>query len=106
MDPRPSQIYQFDEFQVDAAKRQVWRCDGTPVPLTPRVFDTLLYLVQHSGAVLEKDRLMDAVWPDAVVEDNNLSKNISTLRRIFGESPGSPGFILTVPGHGYRFVAD
>ena len=106
MEPTPSQIYQFDEFQVDAVKRQVWRRDGTPVPLTPRVFDTLLYLVQHSGAVLEKERLMDAVWPDAVVEENNLSKNISTLRRIFGESPGSPGFILTVPGHGYRFVAD
>ena len=102
----PSQIYQFDEFQVDAVKRQVRRRDGTPVPLTPRVFDTLLYLVEHSGAVLEKERLMDAVWPDAVVEENNLSKNISTLRRIFGESPGSRGLILTVPGHGYRFVAE
>jgi TolB-like protein/DNA-binding winged helix-turn-helix (wHTH) protein/Flp pilus assembly protein TadD len=106
MDARPSQIYQFDDFRVDAAKRQVWRSNGAPVPLTPRVFDTLLYLVQHSGAILEKDRLMDAVWPDAVVEENNLSKNISTLRRVFGESPGSPGFILTVPGHGYRFVAE
>ena len=52
MEPTPSQIYQFDEFQVDAVKRQVWRRDGTPVPLTPRVFDTLLYLVEHSGSVL------------------------------------------------------
>jgi TolB-like protein/DNA-binding winged helix-turn-helix (wHTH) protein/Flp pilus assembly protein TadD len=105
MEARPSQIYRFDEFRVDALKRRVWRRNGEPVPLTPRVFDTLLYLVQHSGAVLEKERLMEAVWPDAVVEENNLSKNISTLRRIFGEGPGSQGFILTVPGYGYRFVA-
>ena len=106
MESSPSHIYQFDEFRVDAVKRQVCRRNGVPVALTPRVFDTLLYLVQHSGVVLEKERLMDAVWPDAVVEENNLSKNISTLRRIFGESPGSQGFILTVPGYGYRFVAD
>jgi len=60
------------------------RRSGALVPLTPRVFDTLLYLVQHSGGVLDKERLMEAIWPDSIVEENNLSQNISFLRRILG----------------------
>ncbi len=75
------------------------------MPLTARVFDTLLYLVEHSGAVLERDEMMDVLWPDAVVEENNLTQNISTLRRVLGETRGSNQFIATVPGRGYRFVA-
>ena len=97
-------LYEFDDFRLDAAKRILWR-DGAPVPLTPRVFDTLLYLVEHHDAVLDKERLMEAVWPDCIVEENNLTQNISTLRRVFGETPGSHRFIVTVPGRGYRFVA-
>ena len=87
-------------------KRLLWRRDGSAVPLTPRVFETLLYLVQHNNVVLDKERLMEAVWPDSIVEENNLSQNISTLRRVFGENPGSHRFIVTVPGRGYRFVAE
>ena len=98
--------YEFGDFRIDAAKRLLARRDGTPVPLTPRVFDTLLFLVEHHGTVLNKERLMEAVWPDAIVEENNLSQNISTLRRVFGETPGSHHFIVTVPGRGYRFVAE
>jgi TolB-like protein/DNA-binding winged helix-turn-helix (wHTH) protein/predicted negative regulator of RcsB-dependent stress response len=106
MTPSPSDIYEFGDFRLDASKRLVSRRCGEPVPLTPRVFDTLLYLVQHSGAVLDKERLMEAVWPDSIVEENNLSQNISSLRRILGESPGSHRYIVTVPGRGYRFVAE
>jgi TolB-like protein/DNA-binding winged helix-turn-helix (wHTH) protein/Tfp pilus assembly protein PilF len=102
----PSDIYEFGDFRLDAVKRLVARRTGAPVPLTPRVFDTLLYLVQHSGGVLDKERLMEAVWPDSIVEENNLSQNISSLRRILGESPGSHRYIVTVPGRGYRFVAE
>ena len=76
------------------------------MPLTPRVFETLLYLVEHHDAVLDKEQLMEAVWPDSIVEENNLTQNISTLRRVFGETPGSHHYIVTVPGRGYRFVAD
>src|SRR6185295_1272246 len=54
----------------------------------------------------DKERLMEAVWPDSIVEENNLTQNISTLRRVFGEKPDSHLFIVTVPGRGYRFVAD
>jgi TolB-like protein/DNA-binding winged helix-turn-helix (wHTH) protein/Flp pilus assembly protein TadD len=98
-------VYEFGDFHLDATKRLLWR-DGAPVPLTPRVFETLLYLVEHHDAVLDKERLMEAVWPDSIVEENNLTQNISTLRRVFGETPGSHHYIVTVPGRGYRFVAD
>jgi len=99
-------LYEFGDFRLDTAKRLLQRLDGTTVPLTPRVFETLLFMVEHHDTVLDKERLMEAVWPDSIVEENNLSQNISTLRRIFGETPGSHGYIVTVPGRGYRFVAE
>src|SRR5213592_4826104 len=99
-------LYEFGDFRLDTAKRLLQRLDGTTVPLTPRVFETLLYMVEHHDTVLDKERLMAAVWPDSIVEENNLSQNISTLRRIFGETPGSHSYIVTVPGRGYRFVAE
>jgi TolB-like protein/DNA-binding winged helix-turn-helix (wHTH) protein/Tfp pilus assembly protein PilF len=101
----PAHVYEFGEFRLDAGKRLLWRA-GTQVRLTPRVFETLLYLVEHHDTVLDKERLMEAVWPDSIVEENNLTQNISTLRRVFGETPGSHHYIVTVPGRGYRFVAD
>src|SRR6516225_9305664 len=98
-------IYEFGEFQIDTGRRLLRRLDGTPVPLTPRVFETLLYLVEHHDAVLDKERIMEAVWPDSIVEENNLAQAISKLRQVFGETPGSHDYIVTVPGRGYRFVA-
>ena len=103
--PQPP-IYEFDEFRLDVAKRQLSKGNGEQIPLTPKVFDTLLYLVRHSGKVIEKDELMREIWADSVVEENNLNQNISTLRRVFGERPGEQRFIVTVAGHGYRFVSD
>src|SRR5438874_731705 len=99
-------IYEFGTFRLDTAKRLLWRLDGTPVPLTPRVFDTLLYMVEHHAGVLDKERIMEAVWPDSIVEENNLAQAISKLRQIFGETPASHDYIVTVPGRGYRFVAE
>lgn len=98
------QFYEFGEFRIEAAKRRLLR-NGRPVALTPRVFDTLLHLVQSRGKVMEKDELMRAVWPDTVVEENNLNQNISTLRRVLGESRGENRYIATIPGRGYRFIA-
>ena len=106
MSEAPSPVYEFGDFRLDVEERQLLRRDGTAVPLTPRVFDTLRYMVEHSGRVLDKEVLMEAVWPDAIVEENNLAQNISTLRRVFGESPGSQRYIVTVPGRGYRFIAE
>ena len=101
----PAHVYEFGDFRLDAGKRLLWRA-GAQVPLTPRVFETLLYLVEHHDSVLDKERLMEAVWPDSIVEEHNLTQNISTLRRVFGETPGSEHYIVTVSGRGYRFVAD
>jgi TolB-like protein/DNA-binding winged helix-turn-helix (wHTH) protein/Flp pilus assembly protein TadD len=104
VNPPAVDIYEFEGFRLDPARRRLWKGDAA-VPLTSRVFDTLVYLVEHPDTVLDKERLMEAVWPDSIVEENNLTQNISTLRRIFGEMPGSHRFIVTVPGRGYRFVA-
>jgi len=97
-------IFEFGDFRVEAHTRRLLH-KGDAVPLTPKVFDTLLYLVENRGKVVEKDDLMRAVWPDTVVEENNLNQNISTLRRVLGESRGENRFIATIPGKGYRFIA-
>jgi len=96
--------YDFDDFRVDAARRLLLQA-GRPVALTPRIFDTLLYFVQHHGRVITKEELMRAIWPDSFVEENNLSQSVSALRRALGESRGENRYIVTVPGHGYRFAA-
>ncbi len=98
------QIYEFGGFRIEVEKRVLLR-NGKPLALTPKVFDTLLYLVQGRGEVLEKEALMRVVWPDTVVEENNLNQNISTLRRVLGEKRGENLYISTVPGKGYRFAA-
>jgi DNA-binding winged helix-turn-helix (wHTH) protein/TolB-like protein/Tfp pilus assembly protein PilF len=105
MKPPDPHTYEFDEFRVDAVRRVLLRNDET-VPLTPKVFDTLLYLVGNGGRVLGKDELMKALWPDAFVEENNLTQSISSLRRALGEAKGENRYIVTVPGHGYRFAAE
>lgn len=106
MNEAQTHIYEFSGFRLDVAKRLLLRRDGERVPLTPKAFDTLLYLVEHSGTLLDKDELLRAVWTDTVVEENNLNQHISTLRRVLGEKRDEHRYILTVPGRGYRFIAD
>ena len=96
-------FYEFGPFRVDVANRLLLR-DGEPVPLTIKAFDTLLALVENSGQVLEKNELMKRVWPDAVVEENNLTQNVSALRKIIGEDAAGRRYIETLPRRGYRFV--
>ncbi|MDQ6802356.1 MAG: winged helix-turn-helix domain-containing protein [Acidobacteriota bacterium] len=97
-------VYEFGSFRLSRSSRLLHR-DGEVVPLKPKVFDTLLVLVEAAGRLLTKEQLMQAVWPDTAVEENNLSQNISALRRAFGEQPDEHRYIVTVPGQGYRFVA-
>lgn len=99
-------VYEFDNFRIDSGKRLLSNGGPEPIPLTPKIFDTLLYLVSHHGTVIDKDELMSAIWPDTIVEENNLNKNISVLRRVLGENPGDHRYIVTVAGIGYKFVAD
>jgi DNA-binding winged helix-turn-helix (wHTH) protein/TolB-like protein/Tfp pilus assembly protein PilF len=100
-----SNTYEFGQFRLDATKRLLYR-DGEAVPLTSKSFDILLELVLNREKVLEKAELMQRVWPDSFVEEGNLTQNISILRKALGESPNEHRFILTVPGRGYRFVAN
>ena len=94
-------IYEFGDFRLDGARRLLLRRgDDHPVKLTSKAFDTLLYLVRHRGTVLDKDELLRAIWPDSIVEENNLSQNISALRRALGEKQGENRYIVTVPGRG------
>ncbi|HEX8494584.1 MAG TPA: winged helix-turn-helix domain-containing protein [Pyrinomonadaceae bacterium] len=97
-------FYEFGPFRVDTLKRLLLR-DGQTVPLTAKAFDTLLTFVQHSGQDLDKDELMRTVWPDTIVEENNLTQNVSVLRKALGESKSEHRYIVTIPGRGYRFVA-
>src|SRR5919112_3909820 len=101
----PAQFYAFDSFLVDAAKSVLLR-DGRAVPLTPKAFEILLALIRHPGRVLKKEELLELVWPDVAVEENNLPRNISALRKALGEEPTEHKYIVTVSGQGYRFVAE
>jgi pimeloyl-ACP methyl ester carboxylesterase/DNA-binding winged helix-turn-helix (wHTH) protein len=98
-------FYVFGVFRIDATERVLYGDKGV-VSLTPKVFDTLLILVENSGHVLSKDELMEKVWPDSFVEENNLAQNISALRKALGEEGGRQKYIETVPKRGYRFIAD
>jgi DNA-binding winged helix-turn-helix (wHTH) protein len=100
-----SQTYKFGDFKVEEGKRLLLR-NGLAVSLTPKVFDTLLHLIERRGRLVDKDELMRAIWPDTVVEENNLNQNISVLRRVLGENRGENRYIATVPGKGYRFIAN
>lgn len=103
--PSPD-IYEFDQFRVDAVKRLLINRGGEIVPLAPKAFETLLYLVRHPGELLEKEEMMRAIWVDTIVEENNLNQSISAVRRVLGERHDEHRFIVTVPGRGYKFVAE
>jgi TolB-like protein/DNA-binding winged helix-turn-helix (wHTH) protein len=99
-------VYEFGDYCVDATQRLLRsRANREPIPLTSKAFETLLYLVEHPGQLVDKTELMQAVWPNVVVEENNLNQSISAVRRALGESALEHRFIVTVPGRGYRFVA-
>jgi TolB-like protein len=105
MERTQTYIYEFDDFCVDPGRRLLLGGDGRPLPLTPKAFDTLVYLVQHTDLVLGKETPMRAIWADTAVEENNLNQCISALRRALGEKRAEHRYIVTVPGRGYRFVA-
>ena len=97
-------VYEFGPFHLDATRRVLLK-EGEPVKLFPKEFDTLLALVESNGELLEKDDLMRQVWQNTIVEESNLTTNISHLRKLLGESRDRHDYIVTVPGRGYRFVA-
>jgi TolB-like protein/DNA-binding winged helix-turn-helix (wHTH) protein/Tfp pilus assembly protein PilF len=98
-------VYSFEGFRLDTQRRVLSRASGEAIPLPPKVLDTLLYFVQRPGELLDKRRLLEAIWPHVVVEENSLNQAISQLRRVLGERPEDHRFIVTEPGRGFRFVA-
>src|SRR5262245_18585506 len=100
-----SGVFEFGPFRLDA-KRRLLLNDGRPVQLTPKVFDTLRVLVERAGTGMSKDDLMREVWGEAIVEETILTTNISLLRKAVGERRNEHNYIVTIPGEGYRFVAD
>jgi DNA-binding winged helix-turn-helix (wHTH) protein len=96
----PKRFYEFGQFRVDPDERLLWK-EGQAVPLPPKVFATLLALVENAPRIVEKDELLKTVWPDTFVEESNLSQNVFSLRKVLGE----PECIENVPKRGYRFIA-
>ena len=96
--------YAFGPFVVDPVKRTLWREDLL-VPITSKTFDVLVVLLEQRGHVVSKDELLNRVWPNTAVNENNLARQISSLRRVLGQRPDQHDFIVTIPGQGYRFVA-
>jgi DNA-binding winged helix-turn-helix (wHTH) protein/TolB-like protein/Tfp pilus assembly protein PilF len=102
---KPLCVYEFGPFQLNASEGLLLGADGNVVPLMPKIFDTLLALVEQAGHVVNKNDLMQQLWPDAFVEESSLTQNISLLRRALAENDGQQQYIETIPKRGYRFVA-
>lgn len=98
-------VYVFNGFSYDAQQRLLFR-DGKLVPLVPKATDTLHALIENRGRIVEKAELMRLVWPDTVVEDIGLARNVSLIRKALGDDADSDRHIETIPRRGYRFVAD
>jgi DNA-binding winged helix-turn-helix (wHTH) protein/TolB-like protein/Flp pilus assembly protein TadD len=95
----------FADFELDKAHRRLMRA-GNVLPINSKAFDLLEFLAENAGRTVSKEELLAAVWPDQFVEEANLSVQISTLRKVLDDRKDSPLYLLTVPGKGYRFVAD
>ena len=103
--PVPSPVgYAIGPFILDGVRRTVWQ-GGVFVPLNGKTFEVLAMLITHRDRVVTKEELLKHIWPDTFVQENNLARHVSILRRLLGERPDQHGYILTVQGRGYRFVA-
>jgi len=104
MSEQQKTLLEFGPYRIDPAQRALFSGDQL-IPLQPKVFDTLLALVQNHGRILDKDQGLEQVWPDTFVEEGSLARNVSTLRKLLGETPDGKPYIETIPKRGYRFVA-
>ena len=98
--------YEFAGFRLNVLKRQLSNAKREVLELPARAFDALVFLVEHRGEDIGKEQIMKAVWPNTIVEENNLNQAIFALRRALGDSANEPRFIMTLPGRGYRFIGE
>lgn len=97
--------YEFGPFTLDSGKRLLFR-DGAPVAILPKALDLLVFLIQQRSRLVDKNEILQAVWPGTFVSEANLTQNVSVLRKALGEGPREHRFIVTIPGRGYRFAAE
>lgn len=105
MNGESKQIISFAEFELDAAHRRLRR-EGKTLPLNAKAFDLLVFLADNAGRVVTKDEILDAVWENQFVEEANLKVPMSALRKVLGEQKDDHRFLVTIPGKGYKFIAD
>jgi DNA-binding winged helix-turn-helix (wHTH) protein len=105
MSQKTRHFYAFGPFHLDA-RECLLILDGKPVPLAPKAFEALLMLVENAGHLVDKDDLMRRLWPDTFVEEANVAKHVSLLRKILSEATNGREYIETIPKRGYRFVVD
>lgn len=105
METSTERHFRFADFELDETRRLLLK-EGRVVALNPKTFDVLLALVERRGQVVSRDELLDKVWSGQFVEEENLTVQVSTLRKLFGERAGDHRFVVTVPGKGYSFVAE
>jgi DNA-binding winged helix-turn-helix (wHTH) protein/tetratricopeptide (TPR) repeat protein len=103
--PTEKSFYEFDGYRVDPVRRRLLKA-GELVPITPKAFSILLILIENREEVVEKEDIIQKVWPDTFVTEANLTQNVSSLRKALGERANDARYIVTVPGRGYSFVAD
>jgi Tol biopolymer transport system component/DNA-binding winged helix-turn-helix (wHTH) protein len=103
MQPHSKTVYSFGDFRLDPSDRLLL-CNGEPVPLTPKVLDALILLVENAGHLVEKDEFMKRLWPDSFVGDDALAQNISLLRKALTDKNAAADWIVTVPKRGYRLT--
>src|SRR5208282_1387294 len=105
MEEKTQHLYSFGPFRIDA-REYLLMLGGKPVPLPPKAFEVLLILVENAGHLVDKNDLMKRLWPDTFVEDGNVAKHISLLRKTLSEASNGQEYIETIPKRGYRFLAE
>src|SRR6266446_10211821 len=98
-------LYRFGPFEIDPQRRTL-SCHESPIPLTPKTFDVLLFLAQNSNRLITKEELLQAVWGDTFVEEGNLKQYISHLRKALADNSEDHRLIVTIARKGYQFTAD
>src|SRR5690349_18608162 len=105
MNREPKPIITFAEFELDTLHHRLMR-EGELLALNVKAFDLLVFLAENAGRVLTKEEILEAVWENRYIEEANLTVQISILRKVLGDRKDQPRFLVTVPGKGYKFIAE
>src|SRR5947208_16639318 len=105
MNESGAKIYKFDQFRLDVEDKTLWR-GGEIIPVPVKAAEMLTLFIENRGRTVTKDEILEKIWQDTFVDENNLAVMVSALRKALGEKKDENHFIETVPRRGYRFVAN